>query len=125
MPLLRYSCCLLLAVTCGVAWADSTQEIAGSIEATLDGRRVVLVSLKNDYQITINGDVANVKLTQTFSNPHNKPLNARYLFPLNRQAAVHAMTMRVGNEVIRAEIQEMEDRILEQMEKMEDSQELV
>ncbi|MCZ6619759.1 MAG: VIT and VWA domain-containing protein, partial [Gammaproteobacteria bacterium] len=107
MSLIRLSCCLLLTGTCALASAEPVEKIAGSIEATLDGQRVVLASLKNDYQIAINGDLANVKLTQTFSNPYDKPLNARYLFPLNRLAAVHAMTMRVGNEVISAEIQEI------------------
>jgi len=88
------------------AAAAAPEDLAGSIEAELDGRRVVLASLRSDYEIEITGDIANVRLTQTFENPYDKPLNARYLFPLNRRAAVHAMTMQVGNEIISAEIQE-------------------
>ncbi len=86
--------------------ADATPQLAGTIEGVLDGKRVLLASLKSDYVVTVSGDIVQVKLQQTFANPYQQPLRARYLFPLNRDAAVHAMTMRVGNEVISAEIQE-------------------
>jgi len=87
--------------------AEGAEEIAGRIEATLDGERVVLSSLHSSYLVTVRGDVANVELTQTFENPYDQPLNATYLFPLNKDAAVHAMTMHVGDEVVQAEIQEI------------------
>ncbi len=104
---LRTVACLVMTVMMPAgAAADVSEQLAGSFEAKLDGRRVLLTSLENHYEIAISGDVANVKLTQTFTNPYDRPLNARYLFPLNRRAAVHAMTMRVGSEVISAEIQE-------------------
>lgn len=100
----------LLLITAGVdGAADTSEALAGSIEAELDGQPVLLASLENDYEIQISGDVASVRLTQTFRNPYDKPLNARYLFPLNRRAAVHGMTMTVGNEVITAEIRERQD----------------
>ncbi len=88
------------------AVADAAEGIAGSIEAEIDGERVLLAALQSRYEVTVRGDVVNVALTQTFSNPYDRPLNARYLFPLNKDAAVHAMTMFVGNEVIQAQIQE-------------------
>ena len=81
-------------------------DFAGVVEAELDGKLVYFTALELDYQIDIRGDVANVQLTQSFENPLHKPVNARYLFPLNDSAAVHAMTMRVGNEEIKALIQE-------------------
>lgn len=108
----RYLCllvCLSVCFLAGVAHADAAEELAGSIEAELNGEKVLLSSLRNDYRITVVGDIANVKLIQTFENPYQEPLNARYLFPLNRRAAVHAMTLRVGNEVIRAQIQEIRE----------------
>jgi Ca-activated chloride channel family protein len=97
---------LLVGLSTGV-YADVSDPIAGSVEAMLDGERVVLVSLENRYQVEVRGDLANVQLTQTFSNPFGKPINARYLFPLNHGAAVHAMTMKVGDEIVSAEIQEI------------------
>ena len=37
-----------------------------------DGGVVVLASLDSDYRITISGDVADVTVTQTFSNPYSE-----------------------------------------------------
>ncbi|XOV84521.1 MAG: VIT domain-containing protein [bacterium] len=88
------------------AYAD----VAGSVEGVLEGpdgvKKVALSALQSDYQIEIFGDVANVVVKQRFFNHFEQPLNARYLFPLQQHAAVHAMTMRVGDEVIVAQIQE-------------------
>ena len=89
------------------AWAVEPAPLAGTVEAKVDGKRLTLPLLRSHYDVTIQGDIATVRLTQTFANPSDQPLNARYLFPLNRRAAVHAMTMRVGDEVISAEIQEI------------------
>lgn len=80
---------------------------AGNIEVMMDGKRIVLASLKNDYDVDVHGDLVNVKLTQTFENPLDQPTNATYLFPLNQRAAIHRMIMRVGNEVVEAQIQEI------------------
>jgi Ca-activated chloride channel family protein len=104
---LKAVACLVILLPATSA-ADLSETLAGSFEGELDGRRVLLTSLENHYEIAVSGDVANVKLTQTFTNPYDRPLNARYLFPLNRRAAVHAMTMRIGTEVISAELRERE-----------------
>ena len=82
-------------------------KVAGTIEATLDGQVVSFAALTSKYLVDIQGDVASVEVEQTFVNPYDQPLNAQYLFPLNQHAAVHAMTMTVGSEVISAEIQEI------------------
>src|SRR5262249_48472497 len=55
----------------------------------------------------IRGDVATVTVMQTFANPSDKPMHAKYLFPLNHDAAVFEMFMEVGAERIRAKIQEV------------------
>ena len=95
----------LTAITPLSAFADAP--LAGSIEAELDGQRVVFPLLKTDVVVDIKGDVANVKVVQTFENPLPQPIHARYLFPLNKDAAVHRLTMRVGDEIVRARIQEV------------------
>ena len=110
--ILRVSC-LMFLIAAWTAHADPVEKMAGVIEATLDGRAVVLASLRSHYDVAVAGDVVHVKLRQTFANPYSRPLRARYLFPLNQRAAVHAMTMRVGTEVIEAEIQEKEQAIKE------------
>ncbi|MEW6166106.1 MAG: VIT domain-containing protein, partial [Pseudomonadota bacterium] len=83
-----------------------TPRLAGTIEARLDGRTIRLPSLKTDVHADIAGDLATVSVVQTFANPGEVPLDATYLFPLNHDAAVYEMSMEVGAERIRAQIQE-------------------
>ena len=45
---------------------------------------------------------------QAFANPSDVAMHATYLFPLNQDAAVFEMTMEVGDERIRADIQKVE-----------------
>ncbi len=76
----------------------------GQVVATIDGRSVPFPSLKTEVSGDLKGDLASITVRQTFVNPTNVPMNARYLFPLNKDAAVHAMQMRVGDELISAKI---------------------
>lgn len=80
-------------------------ELGGHVEAVVSGKVIAFPTLKTDIQADVKGDLVNVTLTQTFANPASIPVNARYLFPLNKNAAIHAMTMAVGDEVVRAVIQ--------------------
>ncbi len=86
------------------AWAE--EDPGGQMRAIVDGAEVSLPLLKTDIDAQINGDLATVTVRQIFENPTRTPLNATYLFPLNTGAAVHAMTMQVGDEMIEAVIQE-------------------
>lgn len=52
----------------------------------------------------ISGVIADVKVTQTYTNTGTLPINARYVFPASTRAAVHGMRMSVGEEVIEARI---------------------
>jgi len=88
------------------ASANSADEIAGQVIAEYEGQPITLPLLSSEYKISVEGTVATVSVTQSFSNPSDVPLNARYLFPLNQHAAVFAMKMEVGDEVIEAIIQE-------------------
>lgn len=75
-----------------------------ALEADLDGQRVPLPLLKTLVDVRIQGDLATVKLTQLFANPHPQPIHARYVFPLPSNAAVYAMRITSGDQVIEAEI---------------------
>lgn len=57
---------------------------------------------------TINGVIADVKVTQEYANLGTQPINARYIFPGSTRAAVHGMRMTVGEEVVVAQIKERE-----------------
>lgn len=56
----------------------------------------------------INGVVAAVTVTQEYANTGLVPLNLRYVFPASTRAAVHGMTMTVGERVVAARIRERE-----------------
>lgn len=57
----------------------------------------------------INGVIAETCVTQTYVNEGSVPINASYVFPAGSNAAVHAMKMTIGNELITARIQQKEE----------------
>lgn len=69
-------------------------------EASLDPLPLKATSAK----VAIAGVVAEVKVTQVYRNTGTKPLEAIYVFPGSTRAAVHGMTMRIGERVLRAQI---------------------
>lgn len=58
--------------------------------------------------VKIRGVIADVKVTQIYQNTGKKPLEAIYVFPMSTKAAVYAMTMKIEDRVLKAEIQEKE-----------------
>ncbi len=59
-------------------------------------------------QIDVSGVIADVKVAQIYRNEGSRPINARYVFPASTRAAVYAMRMRIGDQVIVAKIKERE-----------------
>ena len=86
--------------------APDADAVAGRVVAQENGQLVELPLLHSDISIQIDGDMATVELRQTFENPTQIPLQAEYLFPLNQNAAVYGMQMRIGDETITARIRE-------------------
>ncbi len=105
-PFMRAGAIILaFLLSLSLAYA-SEDDLGGTIEAiTPDGQSFHLPLVDSDIEAVIDGDIASIKIRQVFQNPSTGPVNATYLFPLNQDAAVHAMTMTVGDEIIRAEIQ--------------------
>ena len=98
---------LLTTITlAGLARADIPRV---RLEAQLEGEKVPLPLLKTAMEARIQGDLATVKLSQFFANPHETTLHARYLFPLPSNAAVYAMRITSGDRVIEAEIRRKEE----------------
>lgn len=56
--------------------------------------------------VDIVGVIADVKVTQTYQNTGPRPLEAVYVFPGSTRAAVYSLTMRLGDRVRLAKIQE-------------------
>lgn len=62
-----------------------------------------------DVDIEVSGYVARTRVTQRFVNPFSERIEALYIFPLPERAAVRNMEMRVGDRMVKAEIQRRED----------------
>jgi len=59
-------------------------------------------------EIAVSGVIADVKVVQTYRNEGSRPINASYVFPASTRAAVYAMRMRIGDQVVVAKIKERE-----------------
>ncbi|MDQ8181458.1 VIT domain-containing protein [Pelagicoccus sp. SDUM812005] len=100
-----------LALLCALLSASWGQE---SWDAELPYFRVEgatgaldLLPLKSvDVSIEIVGTLAEVELVQTYANVGGEAIEAVYVFPGSTCSAVSALTMRVGDRVVEAEIQE-------------------
>jgi Ca-activated chloride channel family protein len=57
-------------------------------------------------EIAVSGVIADVKVVQTYRNEGSRPINASYVFPASTRAALYAMRMRIGDQVIVAKIKE-------------------
>ena len=56
--------------------------------------------------VDIVGVIADVKITQTYTNTGEKPIEAIYVFPASTKAAVYHMKMTIGERTIEARIEE-------------------
>ena len=69
----------------------------GALRVARDDGTVVECPLRHtDVKADVSGFVARVRVTQTFENPYDEPIEAVYVFPLPPGAAVDEMTMVVG-----------------------------
>jgi Ca-activated chloride channel homolog len=59
--------------------------------------------------VDIAGVIASVRLTQVYKNTGRRTIEAVYVFPGSTRAAVHGMTMRIGERRIAAKIEERQE----------------
>ena len=71
-------------------------------DATLDQLPLKATSAR----VAIAGVIADVTVTQVYRNTGSKPLEAVYVFPGSTRAAVHGLTMTLGDRVLKARIRE-------------------
>ncbi len=57
-------------------------------------------------KVNVLGPIAEVTVTQQYRNEGQRPIEARYVFPGSTQAAVHAMSVRLGDRLLTARIRE-------------------
>src|SRR4030095_6495008 len=109
---LRNLCLALIAVaiafTPGVAQTQEDKTLAPYFVVQGD-RNVDQLPLKDTrVDISVSGVIADVKVRQIYRNEGSRPINASYVFPASTRAAVYAMRMQIGNEIIVAKIKERE-----------------
>lgn len=105
--------CLVLiaiAVFCSPGSAQSPQDKTLSPYFFVQGDSSVdRLPLKDTrVEINVSGIIADVTVLQTYRNEGSRPINASYVFPASTRAAVYAMRMQIGNQVIVAKIKERE-----------------
>lgn len=89
-----------------VASGDITQ---GGLRILKDDKTLELPLKHTDVDAFVTGFIARVNVTQHFVNPYDKPIEAVYVFPLPENSAVDAMTMRIGDKVIKGVIKKREE----------------
>jgi Ca-activated chloride channel family protein len=66
-----------------------------------------VLPLKSSHaDIRVNGPIAQVTVTQHYSNAGQRAINARYVFPGSTHSAVHGLTMKIGARTVKAKIEE-------------------
>jgi Ca-activated chloride channel family protein len=60
-------------------------------------------------EATVAGVIADVRVTQVYTNTGSVPLEAVYIFPGSTRAAVHGLTMTIGNRRLEAKIKKREE----------------
>ncbi len=69
-----------------------------------DGHYLASPNLATDVEIKVNGLLARVQVSQTFTNPTDSWQEGIYVFPLPETAAVDHLQMKVGERIIIGEI---------------------
>lgn len=64
---------------------------------------------KTDVSVNIEGIIASIHVTQSYSNEGTKPVNASYIFPASTKVTIHGMQMQIGNQIVTAKIKEKEE----------------
>ncbi len=75
----------------------------------IDGKKQAFTLQNTEVNARVTGNISRVEVTQTFTNPYDKPLEAIYKFPLPDEAAVDDMEIRIGNRIIRGSIKKREE----------------
>ena len=81
----------------------------GGLYGYLNGKQIAFALEHTSVDAKIAGNLSRVEVTQTFTNPNDKPLEAIYKFPLPDDAAVDDMEIRIGDRIIRGKIKRKQE----------------
>ncbi|WP_420573983.1 VIT and vWA domain-containing protein [Kordia sp.] len=96
---------IFIALISSFGFAQKTE--SPYLEVLTPNAVIPLKSTKAD--VKISGNIAHVHIAQTYQNTGNIPIEAKYVFPLSTQAAVHKMQMTIGDRTINAKIFEKQE----------------
>ena len=100
---------VLIAFTSGLAQSQQEDKTLAPYFVVQGDPGVDQLPLKDTrVDINVSGVIADVKVRQIYRNEGSRPINASYVFPASTRAAVYAMRMQIGNEIIVAKIKERE-----------------
>jgi Ca-activated chloride channel family protein len=109
---LRKLCLAVIAITAiftsGYAQTKEDKTLAPYFVVQGDPNIDQLPLKDTRVEIAVSGVIADVKVRQIYRNEGTRPINASYVFPASTRAAVYAMKMQIGNEIIVAKIKERE-----------------
>jgi len=95
---------LFILVNLSISYAGAEQSPRLTMYDSAGAKAAPGVILKSDANMTVTGLINHVVVTQHYRNENLFAVNARYIFPLPDESAVHAMTMRIGERIIKGEI---------------------
>jgi Ca-activated chloride channel family protein len=88
---------------------DERAEHGEGLALFVDDQWVDTLSMDTRVQMQVHGLFAEVSVRQTFVNGSAEWREGRYLLPLPEDAAVGALTMRIGNRLVEGEVREKEE----------------
>lgn len=100
----NYFLTMLLLICHNVFASNTASPYLQILNKDSDIDRMPLLMTTVDANIT--GLIVEVRVTQIYKNYGSKSLEAQYVFPGSRRAAVHKVTMKIGERILDAEIQE-------------------
>lgn len=82
---------------------------SGALVTSVDGKDVPVPLAHTAVEASVRGYISSVTLTQQFQNPFDEKIEAVYVFPLPRDAAVNEFIMTIGERRIRGIVREREE----------------
>ena len=95
---------LLLFLTFSLTVGVLAQQTIDSPYLKVLTENAIIPLKESKANVEISGTIAHVKLTQVYQNKGKTPIEAKYVFPLSTQAAVHDMKMTIGERIVNARI---------------------
>ena len=99
---------VLLLAALSPALAAAAREPEG-LMLKRDGEWVATLAMDTTVDMQVRGLLAEVSVRQTYRNDSSQWREGRYLLPLPENAAVGALTLRIGERLIEGEIREKEE----------------